>query len=94
MWGTRLEMLHTACQCKGETLSFPVCSCWYIYMQDFQYKLKVGQVGNMMFGFPGHCMVLLLFFNAIRGSKRHLRVVGKVGEGASWTKTVNESAQN
>ena len=31
VWGTQLEMLHTACQCKGETLSFPVCSCWYIY---------------------------------------------------------------
>ena len=51
----------------------------------------MGQFGNMMFGFPGHCMGLLLFFDAIRGSKRHLRLVGKVGEGAFLTKTVNES---
>ena len=27
----RLEMLHTACQWKAESLSFPGCSCWYIH---------------------------------------------------------------
>ena len=61
VWGTRLEMLHTACQWKGETLSFPGCSCWYIYAR-LPIGLKVGQFGNMMFDIPGHCMGLLLSF--------------------------------
>ena len=57
-----------------------------VYTHRTSNKLKVGQFGNMMFGFPGHCTGLLLFFALPEAAKDTRGWLERLVKGHSWPK--------